>query len=181
MKQVWRVVRTIVRRKKPVVVSGARQAYLTHKEFARKVIVTLVEEYATRHGFAPKRIAIRHTRRRWGSCSAAGNLNFSYKLAFLPSCLARYVVVHELCHLRHLHHRDTFWQEVASLMPDYADRVAVIRTMERTTGVSLVALQAWRQKHDAEECSFCVCDTKQPITNGSNAPTLQPSAILSEL
>ena len=183
MNRVWRVVRTIVRRKRPVRVSGTRQAYLTHREYARGVISGYVAEYAKRYGLVPRRIAIRHTTRRWGSCSAAGNVNFSYKLAFLPPCLARYIVVHELCHLEHLHHRASFWQAVADIMPDYAIRVGQIRTMERTTGVSLTALAGWSKAHDAVTCVHCVSDAvaEETVSLSQDSTELGQSDILSVL
>jgi predicted metal-dependent hydrolase len=69
-----------------------------------------------------KRIAIKHTVSRWGSCSQAGNLNFSYRLALIPSHLAEYVVVHEICHLREFNHSDRFWSLVEQILPDYRER-----------------------------------------------------------
>jgi predicted metal-dependent hydrolase len=174
MNDVWRVVRRIVQRKRRVAVATTRQAYIKHREYARGVITDFVSLYAARYHYQPKRIAIRHTRRRWGSCSAAGNLNFSYKVAFLPPCMARYIVVHELCHLDHLHHRQSFWVAVAAVLPDYADRVAAIRAVEKTTGTSLEALTRWRTHHDATLCPHCIFDAR--VSQDATS-----SGILSEL
>ncbi len=54
-------------------------SYLRYKPAARTYILSLLHEYALREGFTIGRVAIRDTKRRWGSCSARGHLNFCYK------------------------------------------------------------------------------------------------------
>ncbi|MEK7509715.1 MAG: SprT family zinc-dependent metalloprotease [Patescibacteria group bacterium] len=103
---------------KALPVSG-RRAYLKHKEEARAYIAERVEYWNREYGFAYGRIAIKNTRRLWGSCSRKGNLNFSYALLFLPRELADYVIVHELCHLKEHDHGVRFWENVARVLPDY--------------------------------------------------------------
>lgn len=105
-----------VRKRKPT------KHYLKHKEIARAFVHARVEEFAQVHGFSYGRIAIRNTRRSWGSCSELGNLNFSYKIIFLPEVLADYVIVHELCHLREFNHSPNYWAHVERILPDYKER-----------------------------------------------------------
>ncbi len=133
--------------------SPSQKHYLKHKEEARICIVSRVEYFANLYGFDYKRIAIKNQRRAWGSCSAKGNLNFSYKLLFLPECLRDYIVVHELCHLRELNHKAAFWQEVFTIMPDYEVRLKLLRQHERTKGTSQPALLDLRTQHT--ECVSC--------------------------
>ncbi|MBI2048677.1 MAG: M48 family metallopeptidase [Parcubacteria group bacterium] len=99
-------------------ISG-RRAYLTHREEARAFLTERIEYWNKAYGFSYGRIAIKNTRRLWGSCSRKGNLNFSYALLFLPRELADYVVVHELCHLKEHNHSRDFWQLVAHTQPNH--------------------------------------------------------------
>lgn len=60
----------------------------------------------------PSRIALRDTTSRWGSCSSTGTISFSWRLAFAPYDVMRYVVMHELAHRRHMDHSPEFWATV---------------------------------------------------------------------
>lgn len=128
--------------------------YLTHKEAARTAISARVEAWADAHGFAYGRIAIRDTRRSWGSCSSKKNLNFNYKLLFLPPCLSEYIIVHELCHLRQLNHSAAFWSEVEQIMPGARSRAVTLRQIEKTVGTRPEALRQLALQH--QHCPDCV-------------------------
>jgi predicted metal-dependent hydrolase len=69
-------------------------------------------------GRYPARITMRDTRSRWGSCSRAGNLNFSWRLVMAPEYVLNYVIAHEVAHLRELNHSDRFWAVVNSIYDD---------------------------------------------------------------
>lgn len=69
----------------------------------------------TPHEFWPRRIALRDTTSRWGSCSTTGTMSFSWRLAFAPVDVMRYVVMHELAHVRHMNHSPEFWMMVREL------------------------------------------------------------------
>ena len=89
------------------------------KKKARKVIPERVEHYARLAGISYKRIFIRLQKSRWGSCSIDGNLNFNCLLVLMPPEILDSVVVHELCHRRHMNHSREFYDEVLSIFPDY--------------------------------------------------------------
>ena len=103
---------------KSLPVSGRRD-YVRHKEAARRFITDRIAYWNKFYTFPHGRIAIKNTKRLWGSCSRKGNLNFSYALLFLPREIADYVVVHELCHLKEHNHSRAFWTLVAHKLPNY--------------------------------------------------------------
>ncbi len=105
--------------------------YRTHKAAARAIILERLHYFNQYYGYTYKRVAIRNTSRSWGSCSSLGNLNFSYKLLFLPAALRDYVVVHELCHLKELNHSSAFWDLVGECIPDYRELRATLREIDR--------------------------------------------------
>ena len=63
---------------------------------------------AARYGFTYNRVTIKHNATNWGSCSAKGNINLNLSIIRLPRVLQDYVLLHELCHLRHLDHGHAF-------------------------------------------------------------------------
>ncbi|MFP4539307.1 MAG: M48 family metallopeptidase [Candidatus Paceibacterota bacterium] len=95
--------------------------YLEHKEKARKLVEKKVSYWNEFYGFNFNRISIRNQKSRWGSCSSKKNLNFNYKIVFLKEELQDYLIVHELCHLKHLNHSKDFWSLVAEAIPRYED------------------------------------------------------------
>jgi hypothetical protein len=90
---------------------------------AKKVITERAAWYAAQNGFVYERVKITGARTRWGSCSARGSLNFTWRLVMAPLQVIDYVVVHELAHLKHKNHSKAFWNEVKRLMPDYKEQI----------------------------------------------------------
>lgn len=83
------------------------------------VIPETVKKYAPVVGVDYGRITIRNQRSRWGSCSGKGNLNFNCLLMLFPQEVIDYVVVHELCHRKHMNHSSEFYAEVERVFPEY--------------------------------------------------------------
>ena len=81
-----------------------------------------VEHFSPRLGVRPSKLTIRGQRSRWGSCSGKGTVSLNWRLMMVPGALADYVVVHELCHLRHMDHSPDFWAMVSGVVPDYRER-----------------------------------------------------------
>ncbi len=81
-----------------------------------------IEHYAPRLGVRPSKLTVRGQRSRWGSCSRRGAISLNWRLMMAPGALVDYVVVHELCHLRHMNHSPQFWAMVAGIIPDYRHR-----------------------------------------------------------
>ena len=89
------------------------------KQRAKEYLPGRVALYAPRVGVSYGRVTIRAHKSRWGSCSREGNLNFNCLLMLAPSEIRDYVVVHELCHRKHMNHAAPFWVEVERVMPGF--------------------------------------------------------------
>jgi len=96
-----------------------RWDYKKYKENARSLVHKKIGELNAHYGFKVGRVSIRNTKSRWGSCSKQGNLNFNYKILFLPPHIADYIIVHELCHIKEFNHSTNFWNLVAELVPNH--------------------------------------------------------------
>lgn len=106
----------------------AKVSYLQYRERAREIVTKRLTYFNNRYyGLEFNRIAIKNQKTQWGSCSSRKNLNFNYRIYFLPSHLLDYVVVHELCHLKHFNHSKAFWNFVGESIPDYKERETELR------------------------------------------------------
>ncbi len=85
---------------------------------ARRDLEAAVARHAAALGVKPRKITLRDTSSRWGSCSASGALNFSWRLILAPHFVLDYLAAHEVAHLVHMDHSDAFWAVVARLSPD---------------------------------------------------------------
>lgn len=93
-------------------------------DFLKKQAKRELEEksvaFAARLGLKPKRITVRDTASRWGSCSSTRSLSFSWRLIMAPTFVLDYVVAHEVAHLKEMNHGARFWRLVAELIGDAA-------------------------------------------------------------
>src|SRR3989344_1735259 len=89
------------------------------RELARRLVKQRIAYFNQFYHFRIRRVAIKNQKTRWGSGSSKGNLNFNYKIIYLPKRLADYLIVHELCHLEQLNHSKKFWDLVSKTMPSY--------------------------------------------------------------
>lgn len=92
------------------------------KQFIAKAKLDIpkrVEFHAEKIGVSYNEITIKCQRTRWGSCSSKGNLNFNCLLVLLPDDVIDSVVVHELCHRKHMNHLAKFYAEIDKVFPDY--------------------------------------------------------------
>ena len=118
-KEVW------IRKHLEAIAERQQQPILSQQELknlAEKAAAALpekVRQIAESMNVTYGRITIRSQRTRWGSCSGRGNLNFNCLLMLAPSEIRDYVVIHELCHRKHMNHSPAFWAEVARVCPAY--------------------------------------------------------------
>lgn len=86
---------------------------------AQSYLPRRVHYLADLHGFTVETVRFNNAKTRWGSCTSKLSINLNIALMQLPFELIDYVIVHELCHTRHLNHSPAFWNLVASYCPDY--------------------------------------------------------------
>ena len=87
------------------------------RDFIKVELLTEIKQIikTTPRPYWPTRITLRDTQSRWGSCSADGHVSFSWRLAFAPYDVMRYVVMHELSHRKYMDHSPEFWANVSQL------------------------------------------------------------------
>ncbi len=89
------------------------------KHQAKLHATSLIEKHAPRSGLFPRSLRIKTQKSRWGSCGPHDDINLNWLLILAPSPALEYVVIHELCHIKHKNHSKDFWQLVAEHLPDY--------------------------------------------------------------
>lgn len=103
---------------------------------ARSVLTARVDRLCGLTGINYRKLQIRGQRSRWGSCSSNKTLSLNYKLLFLESSLVRYLIIHELSHMRVLDHSKRFWNVVAEHEPRW-------RALDAQLGESWRDIPAW--------------------------------------
>ena len=109
LKRDW-VIQTIQRQKeryKDVPKADPAQIESLRKQ-AKAILPARLKELADRYGFIYNRVAIKHNATNWGSCSTKSNINLNLNIVRLPAALQDYILLHELCHLRHHDHGHAF-------------------------------------------------------------------------
>lgn len=86
---------------------------------ASELLAGPLEECAREMGMPYRRLAVRRQRTRWGSCSVRGTISLNCCLLFQRPQVVRYLLVHELAHVRHMNHSARFWELVSRYCPDY--------------------------------------------------------------
>lgn len=100
-----------------------------YRQQARVRLAHRLGELGERHGLRHSGLSIRGQRRRWGSCNSRGHINLNWRLLLMAPELVDYVLLHELCHLRHMNHSPDFWALLARHMPDYRQRMQRINAL----------------------------------------------------
>jgi predicted metal-dependent hydrolase len=88
---------------------------------AQVAIHECVMDRAREIGLVPSRVIIGHRKTRWGSCSSRETLSFNYRLIMAPDWVLDAVVVHEICHLRHMNHSRHFYALVEEYCPRHQE------------------------------------------------------------
>lgn len=86
---------------------------------ARAELPGRLAELASRYGFTYNRVTVKHNVSNWGSCSSKGNINLNLNIVRLPRVFQDYVLLHELCHLRHQDHGQGFHLLLEHVLTDH--------------------------------------------------------------
>ncbi len=116
-----------------LVVTGAaeflrRRTHDFLRNEAGRRLAALVAEKSALADVRPRRITVKDTKSRWGSCAADGSLSFSWRLVMAPEYAQDYVAAHEVAHLRHMNHGPRFWALVDQLTPHKETAIPWLRT-----------------------------------------------------
>lgn len=110
-------VRIVVRRRRRKLAETPEVKQLRAE--AKAYLPARLRELADRNGFRFNQVRIKHNVSNWGSCSVKGNINLNLNLMRLPEELRDYVMLHELCHLKHLNHGPEFHALLESVCPEH--------------------------------------------------------------
>lgn len=80
-----------------------------------------------------KRMSLRAQRSRWGSCSSNGTISLNYKMILLSPSLIDYILIHELCHTKHMNHSRDFWSLVEHFFPSYLEAERLLKEQQNLT------------------------------------------------
>ena len=94
---------------------------------AKRVLPARLAELAGKYSFDYNQVRIKHNVSNWGSCSRKGNINLNLNLMRLPEDLRDYVLLHELCHLRHPDHGPGFHAPLETLCPGHREKQKELR------------------------------------------------------
>ena len=119
----------VLARRRPPLTAEAERAL---RDRARADLPARTALWAKRMGIEYTDVAITSARHRFGSCSSKGKICSSFRLMEFPEAVIDYVVVHELAHRRQMNHSRRFYEIVERYLPDYRDRVALMRTFPRS-------------------------------------------------
>lgn len=103
---------------------------LWYKKEAKRILSERTIYWSRKLGVTYRSLKIVSPQRQWGSCSAKNDIRYNWRVILGPLEAIDYLVVHELCHITHKNHSARFWQMVASKIPDYKMRRALLRTMD---------------------------------------------------
>lgn len=112
--------------------SGGRDAaHLAFEQFYKDRGLPRIQQrvafFAPKVGVFAGTVQVKDLGYRWANCAPDGSLSFHWKCLMAPLTVIDYIVVHELCHVRHRDHSDAFWNEVDKVLPNYGERKEWLR------------------------------------------------------
>lgn len=99
-----------------------------YKQEASVYLIKRCKELAVELSLMPSQIKIQTAHTRWGSCNSRGVINLNWKLMMFSPSLIDYVIIHELCHLKHMNHSENFWLLVQNFYPQHHEAQDYFKT-----------------------------------------------------
>ncbi|MBI1309615.1 MAG: DUF45 domain-containing protein [Proteobacteria bacterium] len=100
-----------------------------YRRAAKMLMVPRLRWWAARVGVTVGTVRITSGRTVWGSCNSHGNISLSWRLMQVPEPLRDYVILHEVCHRKHMNHGVRFWALVGKYVPDYLEKRRALNKM----------------------------------------------------
>lgn len=121
----FQLLRSVVKTEGP---AGAQRAFEQfYKDHGQSRIARRVADLAPKVGVVAGAVQVKDLGFRWANCTSEGSLHFHWKCLMAPLTVIDYIVVHELCHLRHRDHSEAFWNEIDKVLPNYRERKEWLR------------------------------------------------------
>ncbi len=98
-----------------------------YRSETKKIVSKEIEKISTDMNLLPTKISFRKTKRRWGSCNHKNELSFTITLAQLPLECIRYIIIHELSHIKHKNHKQEFYETIHSYMPNFKMQEKILK------------------------------------------------------
>jgi predicted metal-dependent hydrolase len=90
-----------------------------YQKNASQVINQRIRKYMRYFDDVPKDIKIQSLKNKWGNCTPQNLIRYNWRIIMAKTSIIDYVVVHELCHMKHKNHSKQFWNHVEAILPDY--------------------------------------------------------------
>jgi hypothetical protein len=153
------------------------------KREARRDLIAAVARHCAALNVRAASVSLRDTTSRWGSCSAQGALNFSWRLIMAPAYVLDYLAAHEVAHLVHHDHSDRFWTLTRRLAPETDRAEAWLKTNGASLhryGAAAPAQEEGRAPHPLDQARPGTFDEDAAQARGeaSSETALDPTAPL---
>lgn len=106
------------------------------KREATQTLAGMLKDISDEYKLPYKKLVIKNTKSRWGSCTHDNTINLNWNLVCLPHEMIKYVVIHELVHTKVKNHSQEFWDEVGKREPSYRSLKRELKKWEQVTADS---------------------------------------------
>ncbi len=98
-----------------------------YRNTTKEIVLREIEEISSFMNLSPAKISFRKTKRRWGSCNYKNELSFAITISQLPLSCIKYIISHELAHIKHKNHKREFYRTIERYMPDFKTQEKILK------------------------------------------------------